>query len=139
MSFKSFLSAVGHDFVSVFHYLGSPSGQAIVTGAEAVVNATVGAVNPAILAGLTGVETLINNGLKQALNMEAAAAAVGAQSGTGPQKSAAVIASLAPQVGIFLQSVGVSNPTSTQVETLSTALANGLVTILNSIPAPTAA
>ena len=139
MSFKSFLSAVGHDFVSVFHFLGSTSGQSIITGTEAVVNAAVGAVNPAVLAGLTGVETLINNGLKQALNMEAAAAAVGAQSGTGAQKSAAVVASLAPQVGTFLQSVGVSNPTSAQVETLSTALANGLVTILNAIPAPPSA
>ncbi len=139
MSFKSFLSAAGHDFVSVFGWLGSAKGQATITGGEAITNAIVTGVNPAAGIALTGVEALVNAGLKQVLAMEASAAAVGAQSGTGTQKAAAVTAALAPQVGALLTSIGVASPTAEQVQSLSTAVASGIATILNAIPAPTAA
>lgn len=137
MSFKSFLSAAGHDFVNVFKWLGSAQGQATITSGEAIANTVVTAANPALGAALTGVESLINAGLKQVLSMEASAAAVGAQSGTGAQKAAAVIASLSPQAAALLQSIGISQPTAEQVQTLTTAISSGVTGILNAMSAPT--
>ena len=138
MSFKSFLSAAGHDFVSVFNWLGSAKGQATISGVETAANVGVSVLNPALGASLAAVEGLFNAGLKSILGMEASAAAVGAQSGTGAQKAAAVTANLAPQAEAFLQSIGVSAPTATEVQTLATAISGGLVSILNAIPAPPA-
>ena len=68
----------------------------------------------------------------------ASASAAGLQSGTGAQKLAAVTEAIAPNVQAFLTSIGISSPTAEQVQTYSTALANGIVAILNAIP-PTAA
>jgi hypothetical protein len=135
-SFKSFLSAVGHDFVSVFTFFGSAKGQAAVAGVEGVTNAVATAINPALGASLAGIEGLINSGITEVLKIEASAAALNVQSGTGAEKAAAVIASLAPQAAAFLQSIGVSQPTSTQVQTVASAISGGLVAILNSLPTP---
>lgn len=134
--FKSFLSAVGHDFLAVFKWLGSSHGQAAIQGGEAVANTVIGVINPALGVSLVAIESLVNAGLKQILSMEASAAAVGAQSGTGAQKAAAVIAVLTPQSEALLKSIGVSNPTTEQVQGVATAISNGLVTILNALPAP---
>ena len=139
MNFKSFLSAVGHDFLNVFKWLGSSQGQATVAGVETVTATVAMAINPAVGATITGVEAIINAALKQILSMEASAAAVGAQSGTGAQKASAVIASLTPQTAALLQSMGISNATSAEVATLATAISNGLTGILNAIPAAPAA
>lgn len=133
---KSFLSHLGSGFLSVFKWLGSAQGQTTVAAAETTAAVVGSAINPGIGLAITGVEALINAALKQVLNMEAAAAAVGAQSGTGAQKSAAVIASLTPQVEQLLVSVGVSQPTAEQVQSVTTTLSNSVVAILNSIPAP---
>jgi hypothetical protein len=135
---STFLSAVGKDFLKVFSWLGSAQGQATVSGVEVATVAVATAVNPALGASIGLVEGIINTGLKQILSMEASAAAVGAQAGTGAQKSAAVVATLAPQAGTLLQSLGVSAPTAAQAETLATAISDGLVAILNAIPAPAA-
>lgn len=134
MSFKSFLSAAGHDFVSVFTFLGSAKGQAAITGAESIATVVGTAVNPAVGAGIAGVSALVNAGLHSALSIEASAAAVGAQNGTGTQKAAAVTASLSAQVGTFLQSIGVSNPTVAQVQALSTVIGTSMANIMNAIP-----
>ena len=136
MSFKSFLSAAGHDFLAVFSWLGSKQGQTTVSGVETAAAVIGTAINPAVGASITGVEALINAGLQQVLQMEASAAAVSAQSGTGAQKSTAVIATLVPQAAALLESMGVSNATAEQVQALATAISNGLVSILNAIPAP---
>jgi hypothetical protein len=133
--FKSFLSALGHGFVAVFGYLGSAKGQAAVQGAEAIaltVGTAVG-VGPAV----AGIEALINTGLKEVIKIEASAAALGVQSGTGAQKAAVVIATIAPQASDFLVSIGVANPTAEQVQTVASAISGGLVAILNSLPSPT--
>jgi len=135
-TFKSFLSAFGHDFVTALKWVGSTKGQSDIAAGEAIANVTVTAINPIAGAAMVGVEALINAGLKQVVAMEASAAAVGAQSGTGAQKAAAVIASLSAQSEALLVSFGVSVPTATEIETLATAISNGLVTILNSLPAP---
>lgn len=137
MTFKSFLSAVGHDFVAVFHWLGSPQGQATVSGAEtAAVLIGSAAGGPGTGVAITGVEALINLGLKSVLSMEASAAAVNAQGGTGAQKAVAVAANLTPQVEALLKQLGIDNPTVQQVEAVANAVTNGLVGILNSLPAP---
>ena len=130
MSFKSFLSSVGHDFVKVFSWLGSPKGQAVIGTVEAV---TV-AIDPA----LAGIEALVNTGLKSVISIESVAAAAGQQTGTGAQKSAAVVASIAPQVENFLKSIGIANPAAADVQKYATSISDALVAILNSIPAPTA-
>jgi hypothetical protein len=138
--FKSFLSAVGHDFVAVFKWLGSTQGQQAVQVAEGTA-VTVGTIvgGPALGIAITGVEGLINVGLRAVLQMEASASAVGAQSGTGAQKGAAVVALLVPQATQLLKDLGVTNPTVEQGELLAAAIADGLVGIVNKIPAPTAA
>ena len=137
VSFKSFLSAFGADFIHAFEWMGSSQGQATVVGIETAAVAVGTAINPAIGASIAGIEALINVAMKQILSMEASAAAVGAQSGTGAQKAAAVVASLAPQTGALLTTLGVSAPTAAQADALAVAINNGLTAILNAVPAPT--
>lgn len=140
MSFKSFLSSVGHDLgvglKAVFTFLGSAQGQAAVAGVETAGATVAGLINPAAGAAVTGFEALFNAGLKEVLTVEASASAAGMQAGTGAQKLAAVTAAIAPNVGSFLTSIGVSSPSETEIQSYSTALANGIVAILNAIPAP---
>ena len=141
MSFKSFLSAVGHDLgvgvTDVFKFLGSAQGQQAVTGVETAAATVATLIIPAAGAAVTGFESLINAGLQKVMAIEASASAAGMQTGTGTQKLAAVTSSIAPNVGEFLTSIGISNATEQEVQSYATALANGLVAILNAIPAPT--
>lgn len=132
----SFLKGVGHAFTAVFGWLGSSNGQKAIAGAEAAANAVATAINPGLGAALVGVEMLINAGLKQVVSIETVAAAAGAQDGTGPQKLAAVVSAITPNTVAFLESIGVAAPTAEQVQTTATAIANGLVSILNVLPAP---
>jgi len=138
MSFKSILSAIGHDFVATFKFLGSQQGQNDINATENIVNIIVSKVNPLAAIVIQGTEALINAGIRKVADIEAGAAAVGAQSGTGAQKLEAFAAYLTPQTGAFLQSVGVSNPTADQINKLATAIGSSVVTILNTIPAPSA-
>ena len=141
MSFKSFLSAVGHDLgvgvTDVFKFLGSAQGQQAVTGVETAAATIATLINPAAGAAVTEFESLINAGLQKVMAIEASASAAGMQTGTGTQKLAAVTSSIAPNVGEFLTSIGISGATEQEVQSYATALANGLVAILNAIPAPT--
>jgi hypothetical protein len=134
--FKNFMHSVGHKFQQVFAYLGSPKGQASITAIEGATTGIVTAINPGAGAVLVGVEALFNAGLRSAVTIESIAAAAGAQDGTGAQKAAAFTASLASQIGAFLQSIGVANPKAEQIQSISTALSGGVVAVLNSIPAP---
>ena len=141
MSFKSFLSAVGHDLgvgvTDVFKFLGSAQGQQAVTGVETAAATVATLINPAAGAAVAGFESLVNAGLQKVMAIEASASAAGMQTGTGTQKLAAVTSSIAPNVGSFLTSIGISGATEAEVQSYATALANGLVAILNAIPAPT--
>ena len=138
--FKSFLSAVGHGFVDVFKFLGSAAGQRTIQVAEgAAVAAGTIVGGPGLGAAIAGVESLINKGIQGVLSMEASAAAVGAQSGTGAQKGAAVAASLIPQAQDLLKQLGFSNPSEEQVMNVANSVAKGIADILNSIPPPTPA
>lgn len=138
MSFKSFLSAIGNDAKKVFEWLGSGTGQATIATVEGAATTVVTAINPAIGASLAGIETLVNAGLKQVISVETVAVAAGQQSGTGAQKLAAVVTAITPSVQAFLQSIGISAPTAQETQTYATTIANGLVEILNAIPASTA-
>jgi len=138
-SFKSFLSAFGHDFIKGLTWLGSPQGQGVITSVEAGTGAIIGVVDPLAAPAYNGIVALINAGLHKVLDVEATAAAVGAQSGTGTQKAAAVVASITPQAAALLQAIGVSNPTAEQVQTVASAVSSGLVAVLNALPAPATA
>jgi hypothetical protein len=138
MSFKSFLSEIGHalgvGLKDTFTFLSSAQGQAAVSGVEKAAAIGVGIVDPAAATVLIGIEGLFNAGLKEIMTVEASAAAAGMQSGTGVQKSAAVVGAIGPNVTAFLQSIGISQPTADQTQTVATALSDGIIKVLNSIP-----
>jgi hypothetical protein len=138
MSFKSFLSAVGNDAKAVFTWLGSSKGQTTITAVEAAAAGVTTEINPVAGAALVGIENLINLALKQVVSAETVAAAAAQQSGTGAQKSAAVIEAVSPQVSSVLTSLGVKQPAATEVQSISQTVATALATIVNAFPAPTA-
>lgn len=137
--FKSFLSAIGHGAQSVIKYFASPAGQKtiqVAEGAAVAVGTLVG--GPGLGAGIAGVELLINKGFAGVINVEATAATLGAQSGTGVQKGAAVAAALAPQVEQLLKDLGYDNPKADQVEQIADLVTKSIADIVNSIPPPAA-
>lgn len=138
MTFKSLLSAVGHDFVTVFKWLGSSQGQTTIATAETAATAITTAINPVAGATLAGIEVLINAALKQVVSIEAVSVAAAQQSGTGAQKASAVASAVAPQVSSTLQTLGVASPTAAQVQQISLVVATALADIVNAFPAPVA-
>ena len=140
-TFKSVLSQIGHGFLEALKFLGSSGGQkvtqAVETAAVVVADAEGGPTAGAIV---TGVNTLFNNAIVSVVHMEASASAVAAQSGTGLQKAAGVIATLTPQVETFLTDiVGIKQPTEDQINKVANTLSQSVVDVFNSIPAsPTA-
>lgn len=131
---ETFLDRIGHAFKSVFSFLGSPQGQAIIVAGETAATVAGGIAAPAALPAIQGVEGLINAGLRSALATESLAAAAGTQQGTGPQKLAAVTSTIAPNVQSFLAAIGVKEATSEQTQAIATVVANSLVAILNALP-----
>ena len=123
----------------MFKYLGSPQGQKVIQIAE-VTAVTAGTLvgGPGLGAAISGVELLINKGLQGIWNMEASAAALNAQSGTGLQKGAAVAAGLLPQAEQLLKDMGYDNPTVEQIESVANEVSKGLADIINQIPPPPA-
>lgn len=139
MGFKHFLEAAGHDVLAVLTFGASAKGQQVIAGAEGVAVAVGTAVGgPALGAGITAIEGLINTGLKQVFTMQAlgTAAAANGQNVTGAQKAAAVIDALAPETSALLQDLGVKNPTADQVQALAAIVSQSIVNIVQAIPAP---
>lgn len=132
---ETFLSKIGKDIKGVFDWLGSAQGKAAVGGGEAILNIALGLANPALAAGAIGIESLVNSGLQSAVTAESLAAAAGAQSGTGPQKAVAVTNSLIAQSAAFLKSVGVSDATAQEVQSIAAIIGTSSANILNAIPA----
>lgn len=85
----SFLSAIVKVPGAIFHWLSSDKGKAVVGAVETV---AIGFGAPAI------VINLINSWLNKILTIEQVAEGAGAQSGTGAQKAAAVIAAITPEL-----------------------------------------
>jgi hypothetical protein len=133
---ETFLSKVGKGFKNVCAFLGSTPGQAAISGAETAATMIATAVGgPGLGAAVSGIEGLVNAGLRNVLSTEATAAALGAQTGTGTQKAAIVTASVASDAGAFLKSIGVSDPTDEEVQSLATVISTASANILNAIPA----
>lgn len=122
MSFMSVLSTVGKDIKKVFSWIGSPAGQNVI--------ATAGAVVEAIDPALTGAVNLAEHYIKQAFTIESLAVGAAAQTGTGTQKLAAVIAAVTPSALQYAQQAGAPAPTAEQIQTQ----ANAIVMFLNALP-----
>ena len=142
MSFKSFLDAFGHeaevigkDTAKVFDWLGSAQGQQVVAGVEATAaGVATAAAGPAAGAAVAAVEGLVNQGLSGVLTVQAIATAAGKSQGNSEQKAALFAAKLSPQIASVLKSLGVADPTATQIQAVATALSTGLVGIVNALP-----
>jgi hypothetical protein len=133
---ETFLSKIGKKAEVVFEWLGSPKGQAVVTGTETAAVVVAGAFGgPALGAAVQGIEGLVNAGLKNAITVENVAASASQQSGTGAQKSAAVVNALTSNAGAFLKSIGVNDATDAEVQSLATVIGTASADILNAIPA----
>jgi hypothetical protein len=139
MGFKSFLSAVGHDSLKVLRFLGSAQGQKDVQiGETAAVAVASVAAGPGAGAALSGLFLLVNKGLAGVFGIEATAAQLGAQSGTGVQKAAAVAVGIEPLAAQLLKDLGYDSPAADQVESVAAIVAKGLADIVNQIPPPAA-
>ncbi|WP_348269739.1 hypothetical protein P8936_16450 [Edaphobacter paludis] len=114
MAIKSVLDKIGSGFKDVFDFLGSAKGQAIIRTGEGVVEA----VEP----GTKGIIDLANNWMTEIVKSQALAAAAQAGQGSGPQKAAMVLSSVAPQAIAFAQANGLPAPTASQLALANTAL-----------------
>ena len=123
MSFKSVLSVIGADAKKVFNWIASPKGQAVIHTGEGVAEA----IDP----GLTGLINLAETYMQEIIKTEALATAAGSQSGSGVQKSAAVVAAVTPSVVAYAKAAGLPNPTADQISKA----ADAMVAFLNSLAA----
>jgi hypothetical protein len=134
MGFKSFLSGIAHDAGKVFSFVGSPQGQKDIATVEGAAVGVATVVSPTAGNELQDVSSLVLEGLRQVVAVESRAAQAGTQSGTGPEKAAAVTAALTPNISALLKSLGVADPTSDQIQKVGQAISTGLVGILNELP-----
>jgi hypothetical protein len=139
MGFKSFLSAIGHGAEGVLKFLATDRGQKDIQIAEAAaVTIGTGVGGPGLGAGIAGIELLVNKGLAGVFGMEATAATLGAQSGTGVKKGIVVAAGLEPLAEQLIKDLGYENPTVDQVELITSTVAKAMADIVNSVPPPAA-
>jgi hypothetical protein len=98
------------------------------------------ALEPVVSAVLPGWSALYDSTVQMVVNAESAAAAAGAQNGSGVQKLASVTAALQPIATAYLKSVGVSEPTTAQIQAYINSVVAGLNTFeaLSDPPAPAA-
>jgi hypothetical protein len=122
-NFKSVLAAIGGDVKKVFAWIGSPAGQASISAVEA----TAVAIDPA----LSGLFSLANTYIAEAVKTEALAAGAAAQTGTGAQKLSAVIAAVTPAALQYATQAKLPAPTAAEISTA----ANGIVAFLNAFSA----
>lgn len=134
MSFKSVLDDIGNDAKKVFGWLATSKGQTIVS--------TVETAAEAVAPQITGVVNIVNSWLAEIFKTQALATAANATTGSSTQKAAVALASITPQVLQFAQQYGLNTPTTTDLNTINTAL----VTVLNTLgtgtvtaPAPSVA
>lgn len=118
MSFKSFLQTIGADFKKIFE---SPITQEV----ESVAAMTGSVLFPAL-------GPLFNSTAQAVILAEQNAAALGKQSGSGPQKLASVLAFMEPVISAALADAGKANDTAAVTNYI-----NSVVNVLNNLPAPT--
>ena len=115
MSFKSILADIGKGFKIFF------------TDATKVAQVA----EPIIDIAFPGIALLYNATVAEAIAAENAAIAAGAQTGTGPQKLAMVVAAILPTFQKYAAENGLGTPSITVV----TNWVNAVVASLNAIPA----
>ena len=123
--FVHFLESVGRDFAKGL-------GFAVKDAPE--LSLLAGLLYPPAIAIAPAVTTALNLVQNTILAVEQKYAAAGVQNSTGAQKSADVLAIVAPAVVSLLTSAGVPNVDTDHVA----AITNAVVGILNARPAPTA-
>jgi hypothetical protein len=114
--FISFLDKVGHDFK---------------VGLDKVLPIAATAGEAAMSIFVPGGSALFNQTVAAVITAEQSAAAIGQQSGTGPQKLAAVMQLMGPLIKQALADVGKPNDDASAQRYISS-----VVTILSAIPAP---
>lgn len=124
----SFLGTMFKDIGTAFKWLASPGGQTVVALGEAAVQVAV--------PGSTALINLINQYANQIISIETIATAAGQGTGSGIQKSAAVINAVTPSALAFAVNQGLMPPTAEQIKAQSDAI----VAFLNALPSknPTA-
>lgn len=91
------------------------------------------AAEPIVDLAFPGIAALYNATVAEVANAETAALAAAAQTGTGAQKLAAVVAAITPTFNAYLTAQGLPTQTATTIETW----VNTVVSGLNSISATT--
>jgi hypothetical protein len=124
MSFKSFLSAVGHDFEGGLNFV--LGGVARIATAEAPVLAKISPEAGTIASQIAALST---QAYGIAVQTEQKFAAMGKTSGSGAQKFAEAVAILTPAAAQILGLAG------EQLSAATAALINGAVGVLNALPA----
>lgn len=117
-SFTSILSDIGNGLKKAFTVL-----TGVAQAAEPFVDLAT--------AAMPGVPALYNATVSAAITAEAAAVTAGAQTGTGAQKLAFVVASITSSFNAYATANGLATPTQTTIE----AYVNAVVASLNAIPA----
>lgn len=130
MSFLSGLKVFGSDIEKAFAWFGSPKGQAIVATGEGVAEAIVPASAPII--------NLFNSWAAKVYNIESIAVAAGKATGTGPDKAAAVMTAVTPEVLSYAQQAGVSQRTAAQIQAANDAAVAFIKAMTDPAPAPAA-
>ncbi len=121
--FISFLDAVGADFKKAFSFIAP-----IATAATPIVSLVgLATGNPALGTAYAAIDSTIQNVV---VLTEQKFAAMGQQSGTGPQKLAEAVSIVTPAMTQILGSLGVQTNS-----TLVTAWVNAVVALLNAYPA----
>ena len=127
---QTFLQKLGGDFKEVFSWLGNANVQKEIVAGEAIGEAVVSDVDPA----LADIAPIINSWTQEIFKAESLAAAAGSQNGTGAQKAAIVLSSVTPQVLQFAAANGLAAPTGAALQTANSLL----VQFLNTLTAPAA-
>lgn len=118
-SFKSILSDIGHSLKTFF----------------SLADSVAKAAEPIVDVAFPGVAALYNATVAEVGNAETAAIAAGAQSGTGTQKLAAVVAAISPTFTQYAAQNGLAAPTTAII----TDYVNAVVASLNAIPSASSA
>lgn len=113
-SFKSILSDIGNRLKKFF----------------SIADSVAKEVEPIVDAAFPDIAGLYNATVAEVGNAETAAIAAGAQSGTGAQKLAAVVAAITPYFTQYAAANGLPAPTTTVI----TNYVNAVVASLNAIP-----
>jgi len=124
MSFLSGLKVFGTDIERAFAWFASPKGKAVVAAGEAIVETVAPASAPIV--------DLFNAWAAKAYNVEALAVTASQATGTGADKAALAISTIAPAVLQYAAQQGLSPRTEAQI----TAANNAVVAFINAMTQP---